>query len=408
MNERKHFSLSYIRKAVYRFFRSLEPVQKLPNDFWSLSVDDSICFFVMFLITLLVWFATWLTGPLKSVIAYWDGPNYVYAAITFYDIPRNNPWTKYFHYNPSYFACHLPGFPCLIRLCAFITIGNYEAADYLAIILSGLLMAYAFRRLLIIYKCVADPTWTTILLAFVPMRLFIYHSVGASEPLFIFFVCMTFIFYKADYYTYMIFAVWGCCFTRIEGMAVGAVVGFCYLLRMKIFHALMMFSTFVSTIILLAFHRGMFHDALAYIHFNSDVQKLVGWPPFPEVLFNCQTQDVGYLHSFIDFYFPYVYGALAMLPFVSPVAIFSLTYLLYVALLRHMDLYRYSLPAGVFALLIGFDCIWSHPIVKCSLPYIAPFYVILMLSYASGQIHSNRCWDDFLNEVFDAAKDHIH
>ena len=180
------------------FYRSLFPVSNPPKNFWRINYDDIKCFFLMAFTTISVWFASSLTGSSTSVVCYWDGPNYVFAGITLYDISRDNPWTRTFNYNPSYFACHLPGFPLLIRLCAFFTIGNYLYADYMAILVSGFLLCYSFRRVLIIYGCVDNPLYSTLLISIFPMRLFIYHSVGASEPLFISFVCFSFIFYKYD------------------------------------------------------------------------------------------------------------------------------------------------------------------------------------------------------------------
>jgi hypothetical protein len=63
---------------------------------------------------------------------------------------------------------------------AFFTVGNYYFADLLAIILSGLVLSYTFRCLLLAFGCCASRTYSTCLLAFVPIRLVIYHSVGAS------------------------------------------------------------------------------------------------------------------------------------------------------------------------------------------------------------------------------------
>lgn len=390
------------------FFKTLNRVNRMPDNFWRLNIDDVLACGTMLLVTLSIWAGVILTGPFSSVPCYWDGPNYIFAGITFYDIERDNPWTKYFGYDPSYFACHLPGFPLVIRIFAFFTCGNYYVANLLAIIFSGMLLAYAFRRVLIAYKCVANPLFTTILLAFVPMRLVIYHSVGASEPLFIAEVCFVMIFYKFNEYTKLILAVWCCCVTRIEGMAVGAAIGVCYVLQFDILHGLMMFLTFVSTICLLLFHKAMFNDALAYLTFNKGRQGLIGLPPFHEVLGGSETSNVNHLHSFIDFYAPYVIGAMIVVYRAGPLGVFSLGYLLYISLVRHMDLYRYSLPAAVFVILVGFDGLWSHPYAARALAIIGPFYLIEMIIYAAGQIHSNRCPDHFLDEVLRAAEDRIH
>jgi hypothetical protein len=394
---------------VLSFWQTLGPARSVSNSFFSLDIEDANCFGAMLLSTFTIWFGTVLSGPFDSIICYWDGPNYVYAAITLYDIPHDNPWTKSFHYQPSYFACHLPGFPLLIRAWAFFTIGNYYLADILAILTSGLLLSYAFRRLLIAYRCVVRPTYTTILLAFVPMRLVIYHSVGSSEPLYMALTCLALVFFKLDRFTPMLICVWYCCITRIEGMAVGAAIGLSYLLSLRLFEALGMFLTFLAPFSMLLLHRAMFNDAFAYIKFNRDRQGLFGWPPFVEVLEGrASTTNAGYLHSFLDFYPFYVLGGLLVLPTAGPVGIFACGHLAYVAFLRHMDLFRYALPAAIFCVLIGYDRLWAHRIGYSACVAVAPLYILEMALYASGQIHSNRCWPEFLQETLDAAKDKLH
>lgn len=318
----------------------------------------------------------------------------------------DNPWTVAFRgaYQPSYFACHLPGFPVIIRLFSYITFGNYVYADILAIIFSSLLLVYAYRRLLIAYDCVQDPTFSTMMISCFPIRLSIYHSIGASEPLFVAYVCFAFIFYKFDKYLFMIFAVWGGCFTRIEGMAIGATIGFCYLIRFRLVKAIGMFSTFISTAALLLLHHVKFGDYLAYIHFNSGNQKLIRWPPFNEVLYGSRGNNLHQVHSFIDYYFPALIGTLAILPVAAPVSFFSLLYLVYVSFLYHLDLVRYSIPSTIFAFIIGYDSLISNFIGNLSLKILFPFYYLFICTYAAGQIHSNRCGSYFFNMVLNAAK----
>ena len=390
------------------FYTTLTPEQKMPEGFWKLTERDLYGFCAMILTTWSIWTALALTEDFNDILCYWDGPNYMFAAITMYDITRDNPWTKYFKYNPSYFACHLPGFPLVIRFFAFLFFGHYYVASLAAIIFCGLLLSYAFRRLLIAYKCVSSPTMTTVLLAFVPMRLVIYHSVGASEPLFIAEVCFVMIFYKYGMRTHLLVAVWACCITRIEGMAVGAAIGACDLLRLDIPAAMSMFLTFLAPIGLMIMHKGMFGDAFAYLTFNSGRQRLIVFPPFREMRGKRASDNANHLHSFMDFYFPYAFGALLVLLKAGPVGVFACLHLAYVSLLRHIDLYRYALPAGVFSVLIGFDFLWSDNRTKHALMMLAPFYWIEMMLYATGQIHSNKCPIWFLSEVLRAARDRLH
>lgn len=403
--------ISIIKQHYISFKKSLIPFtkyEKLANEFWTINYEDFFCFAVFLSVTLSIWVATEITGGIKSILAYWDGPNYVFAAMTLYDISQKNPWTKYFNYKPDYFACHLPGFPLIIRIFSFFTCSNYEYADYLSILFCNFLLVYVFRRFLIVYRCVSNPLFTTCLISIIPLRLALYHSVTSSEPLFISYVCLSFIFYKVGNFSLMIIAVWLCVVTRIEGMAIGLTIGLCYLLRLDVLKALSMFLTFIPIILLLFFHHVMFGDIFAYIHFNSDNQHLIGFPPFSEIIYMKYNFDILYIHSYIDFFIPIFIGLFALFKKVGPAAIFASVYIIYISLLNHLDIYRYSIPASIFIFPIGFDVFWSSPCGKKLLFFLLPFYFIFILSYAAGQIHSNRCDDNFFDEVFNANKEVLH
>ena len=370
----------------------------VPKDFWMLSMHDFLCFGTMLISTSIAWIGVFLGGSFKDVHRYWDGPNYLYAAITMYDIPDSNPWTLYYQYPPSYFACHLPGYPLLIKICSLLLFNHYILGFYLSIIVSQLLFVYAFRRMLIVFKCVDNPLITTMVACFIPIRFVIYHSVGASEPLYISLICFTFIFFKIRKYFTMILFVWLCCITRIEGMAVGFTIGCCYLLKKQILKALGMFSTFLAPLFVVLFHIYRFNDPLAYIHFNQGMQQLVQWPPFSEAMY--QQVNEFYNYSNIATLLIGLLGAFLCFERNIPVGIFAVTHLSYVTLLFHIDVFRYQLPAYVLALFIGYDKFWSSNGVVLILLILSPAYVFVSGTYACGQIHSNIAIPDFMNYMF--------
>jgi hypothetical protein len=192
-------------------------------------------------------------------------------------------------------------------------------------------------------------------------------------------------------------------------MAVGAVIGFCFLLRLDIIHAFMMFLTFVAPALVMTFHYSMFGDFMAYVKFNQKRQKLVEWPPLSEIRSGrMRDSSTNYLHSFIDFYGLYILQALLVIPVAGPIGVLCAVWVLYIACLRHMDIARYSLPGGVFGLLIGLDKLWSSRVGIAAMVCCAPFYLMELLWYGGGQINSNRCGDGFFSEVLDAAVDHMH
>jgi len=384
------------------FLDQLKSAKKAPKGFWKICLSDMVAFVAILAINILTWIYVGLNGSVNSIVYYWDGPNYMYAAATLYDIPRNNPWTLGFKYPPSYFACHLPGYPLVIRFSALLTFGNYFLASYIAILITSILFVYAFRRLLIIYNCVENPLFSTIISIFVPIRFFIYHSVGASEPLFLSFVCFSFIFYKTNSFFFLILSVWGGCITRIEGMAIGATIGFCYLLSFNIVRALSMFLTFVAPLFLVIFHQFRFNDAMAYIHFNKDQQNLIVWKPLHEL--SEAHSDKLYSYSSIVSFFFCALGVIVLFEKCLPVAIFCSIYLVYISLLFHIDVFRYSIPVSVFSFIIGFDVIWNQKYTKLVFLSVSPLFLIIALAYASGQIHSNRAPDSFMDHVFKSIR----
>lgn len=376
-----------------------ESKPKTAKSFWALDFDDFVCFFFMILSILFVWYSVTVHGSINNVLHHWDGPNYLYAGLTLYDIPQDNPWTVNFKYPPSYFACHLPGYPLLIRLCSIFCLGHYVMGYYLSIIVGSCLFTYSFRRLLLAYNCVQSPFLSTMISCWFPIRFVIYHSVGASEPLYISAICLSLIFYKFERFFPMLLSVWLGCITRIEGMSIGFTIGLCYLLRLKIFRAAAMFLTFVPTALLVLLHHYRFNDALAYIHFNSGQQHIIQWPPLNDAyqVYSGWFYNYGSLATF----FIYLFGTFLLYEKSVPIAIFCTVHMCYVSLLFHLDVFRYQLPASVFVTIIAFDKIITKRTVlwPCFIALLFPLF-----SYVGGQINSNTAWPQFMDEIYESIE----
>ena len=404
------------------FYSTLQPTKQPPN-FWKIQLEDWICFFILFFSTLFIWLNSFAAGEqseltdnlgfiskiLKDPIApikYWDGPNYLFVAATLYNTDNvENPWTTVFQFPDYYLACHLPGYPLFIRFCSFFSFGNLIIGGYISILLSSFLLIYVFRRVLIVYNCSENPLLLTCLLPFIPTRLTLYHSVPASEPLFLSFVCFSLIFYKLAHYSFMIFFVWLCCITRIEGMAVGATYGFCFLLLKDIPHAAMMFLTFVPDICLVIMHKAIYGEWMAYFKFNQKNQGIIQWPPMNLIISSSKHTNDLTTYSFIAYFLVLIFSWLFVIPKNGPAAILSLIFILYIPLLFHIDIYRYGLPASVFCFLIGLDKLWSSPKMKNTLKIIWLPYFIFLRSYAAGQITSNSCMNFFMPYVTNPTKE---
>ena len=386
-----------IQEFFKMFQKSLLPRKPLTK-FWSLDVFDFLAFLVMIFPTLLIWLYTAYKSSIYSILEYWDGPNYIYVAMTLYSIPDDNLWTITFDYKPSYFACHLPGYPMLIRLCTFFTCGNYFYGSFLSIIINNFILAYTFRRLLIAYHCSQSQFFSTCLLAIIPFRLVVYRAVLASEPLFISFVCLSFIFYKFNMKSFMIISVWACCLTRIEGMAVGFVIGLCYLIQFDLIHALMMFVTFIPDLFLMYVHYVAFRDPLAYIHFNSNEQNIMTFVPFSDLFSPPKWSRFNGTNTLFMYFVPLI-GIVTIFPNAGPKYLFCSEFYIYVSMLFHLDTSRYMIPCSVFAYIIGFNNFLARFPTKLSCCLVYLIAIIILTYYTGNQIQSNKCQRSFLMSV---------
>lgn len=382
------------------FYESLLPVKNISKNIWKIDKFDLFVFSVHFAMFLFFWLISLASGDFFVPFEYWDGPNYVYVAKTLYNIPRNNPWSRHFHYPSYYFACHLPGFPLVIRFFSFIFMNSYWIGNILAILFCSMLSIYSFRRLLIVYDCVDDPKWTTVLYLCIPIRNVLYHCVGASEPLFLSYCYLSFIFYKIDKRFMLFLSLCGACLTRIEGLAIVGTIGLCFLLR---FDILGCFITSLSTVVymaLLFIHQKRFGTYKAYFKFNSGLIRL---KPFYALFeYSKKLYLIPHLNSVLLLDFTMLGGILILYNISAPFAIFSSVYLLYSSMLVHDDVYRYILPGYNLVLLIGYDSIWSNPIFK-KFSYIPlMFYFIFIVEYALCHLVSNRSSFEFLKEVMDS------
>lgn len=117
----------------------------------------------------------------QPLYAFWDGPSYMIIAHDFYQVRAGNPLASD-STKPPFYASHLPGYPMLVRILAF---AGYDHALLLATLLStGVATWYFYKLASEVWNC-RRPGFLTLVFLFVPPRWLLYHSVGASDPLFL-------------------------------------------------------------------------------------------------------------------------------------------------------------------------------------------------------------------------------
>lgn len=323
-----------------------------------------------------------------SVIArYWDGPNYMEVAKTLYNVPVNHPFTPY-GTTPAYFACHLPLYPLLIRIFAFMT---YPVAMIFVTLLTAVLATIAFYYFLIEYNCVKSPFYSAVISTFLPVRWLLYKSVGATEPLFILLILLSIIAYKRDkIFLAMIFAGLSG-ITRITGILMG-VVYFIEFIRTKKFKLIPLLSIIGLPLLLtFTFYHFMYGDFWAYFSWNS---KLIHSKPID--IYNSYVGNGNSHSAELYFLFYSIYGVGVLFLWQYPILFtYSLIFYLFNLFVFHEDLSRYSLTITHFVIVIAYDKFFNTPQFK-----IASVFILYMSILYSGYMLPHNVVDPNVYKQF--------
>lgn len=140
-------------------------------------------------------FTRFTDGGTDNVYLAWDGPSYVIAAKSLYvpAIAVSNNFIHSVDIRPdfTYLPAHFPLYPFLIRTFSFI--GYYKAMIVISLTftLATLIAFYNFAKDLKI----AHPLLLTLPMILLPPRWFIISHTGSSEPIFLFFVIISLLYY---------------------------------------------------------------------------------------------------------------------------------------------------------------------------------------------------------------------
>ncbi len=138
-------------------------------------------------------------GTLDPVVRYWDGPEYIVIANGFYD--KNDPLLvipDFGQHSQNYWTAHFPGYSLALRLVWYVV--GWQAAGPLVNFIASSLFAFVFWLLLREFNYASRPFWLACVALVLPLRWLIYHSVGASEPLMLFFQMLSIYLFKKERY----------------------------------------------------------------------------------------------------------------------------------------------------------------------------------------------------------------
>ncbi len=310
-----------------------------------------------------------------SIIArYWDGPMYMYVAKTLYVVPAVTP----FNVPNYYYACNLAFFPLLIRL--FSSIG-YDNSMLFLVIASSTLATVVFYQLLKEFKYSINPFWASIVFVFFPSRWLLYHSVGASEPLFILLILGSIYCYKKDWYLAAFTLAGLSSITKIFGILMFGSYFLLLLYEKK--YKYLPYTLIIPAFLGLNFliYQFTYGDFFAYFKYDGSFMKTT---PFMAIFDPASKGNTNNAELFIGLYVIYILGALRLWKR-AELFTFSIIYVLFMAFVEHPDISRYLLPAAPFALIVAFDDIISSK----EFMLVFPLIVIFGYFYCWGIIPTN-------------------
>ena len=306
---------------------------------------------VMLLSTLAVYapFAT----SMDKVFRYWDGPQYLFVAKTLYVIPDGHPFEP-LGLTAKYFASHLPLYPLLIRGLSLATLGDYPLAMLLATVATSVASAVLFLELLRSWQLVSAPLWTATLFCFLPPRWVIYHSVGATEPLFYCFTFAALLALRRERHGWVPVFVGLASLTRITGLLLVPVFGLIYLSRRDLRRLATLPLSGLGVVALFALYGRLFGDFFAYSSWNLDRLGMLSTEPLEGFLRSAGSGDYRATELYFWLYFVYGVGVLALWR-TRELFWYGVVFWVFGAFVIHRDLTRYFLALSPFALLVGFQ-----------------------------------------------------
>ena len=308
------------------------------------------------------------------IYRYLDGPLYMYVAKTLYIIPESTP----FNLPAYYYACHLALYPLTIRAFSFM---GYDKSMIFVTLAASTLATMVFYRLLKEFRYSANPFWASVVFIFFPSRWLLYHSVGASEPLFMLLILASVYCYKKDWYIAAFTLAGLASVTKIFGvlMFFSYIILLAYEKKYRYLPYTLIIPAFLGLNFLV--YQYAYGDFFAYFKWNGGFMKTMPFMNFFTPAAAGKTNDA---ELFMGFYIIYILGALRL--WKRPeLCSFSLAYLAAMAFVQHPDVSRYLLPAAPFALIVAFDDIISRK----EFMLVFPLIVLFGYFYCWGIIPTN-------------------
>ncbi len=346
-----------------------------------------------------VWGLSFKEG-FSTIYRNFDGLEYVIIAKTWYQgtlmaaLPQSAP--------AGYFASHFPGYSILIYLFAPL-LGFLKSMLFVATLFTAF-SAISFYFLLKDFNLTKQPLFLTLIFLILPARWLIVHSVGSSEPMFIFFTITSLYFflkYERGKFIHLhlkeplqkrshlilagLFGLFAQ-LTRPPGILLFIALAVYLIFKYRQSLKFSLYSNYKKAFIKLVnyfplllipigllgmfyFYKLSYGDFFAYFHSGDNIH--LTFPPFQ--VFNKGQLWVGeaWLEDIVYILILGFLGAVTLFKQkLYPLAFFVLTYLIASTLVVHRDISRYVLPIAPFVL-IAFEKVLVSKEFKIVLAIVA-------------------------------------
>jgi len=272
-----------------------------------------------------------------------DGPLYVIVAKTFYKFLPGDLIAQNLPLSSNYFAAHLPLYPLLIRLFAFV---GYLKSMLLVNVLATVGLTLFFFFILKDLALTKKPFLLTLVFLFLP-RFLVVRSVGAPESLFMLLVLLS--LYSFEKNKFWLAGLLGglAVMTKIPGILLFPAFGLVIIEKIikekkVLWQWLGIVLIPIGLLVVFGIYYLQYGDFLAYFHTGYNVPM-----PYPFSVFNHQEKWVStaWLEEIVLYFFLYLYAVLSLKNIKQrSFFYFALVFFIATTFVQHRDISRYSLP----------------------------------------------------------------
>lgn len=378
--------------------------------------DLLIIAFIGLISTILIWLPFFLkltsfwkislpAEGMATIMKNFDGLYYVIIAKSLYN-PEIIKNLVPFDLPAIHYAAHFPLYPLLIKIGGLVISHTWSMLSIGVI--ASLLSAMAFYLFLKEFKLSKEPLWLTIIYLLFPARWLIVRSVGSPESLFIFFLLVSFCFFKKK--NWWLAGVFGglAQFTKPPGILLFIAYGIYLFWKnwssikadwqskfpqlIKTYYPLLLIPAALISIYL--YYLYIYGDFLAYFHSGDNIHLF--WPPLQ--VFNAAAAWVGtyWLEEVIYVYFLGILGVIYLFKQKRyDLGIFAAVFYYTTLFISHRDISRYSLPMLPF-ILIAFEKFLVKKEFKIAFVVILLPIYLYVINFIAGNTLALADWAPFL------------